>query len=60
VLSHHLENEDEGDQEIVVRSHFPSPNMDIQQDFQQYKVFQSCLSSPENGGGQISKWPRHG
>jgi hypothetical protein len=42
--------EDEADQEIVVKIHFPSPELDedIQQDFQQDKVFQSCLSSPVN------------
>jgi hypothetical protein len=42
--------EDEVDQEIVAKSHFPSPELDedIQQDFQQDKVFQSCLSSPVN------------
>jgi hypothetical protein len=42
--------EDEADQEIVAKSHFPSPELDenIQQDFQQDKVFQSCLSSPVN------------
>ena len=42
--------EGEVDQEIVVESHFPSPWLDenIQQDFQQDKVFQSCLSSPVN------------
>ena len=41
---------DEVDQKIVVESHFPSPELDgdIQQDFQQDKVFQSCLSSPMN------------
>jgi hypothetical protein len=50
VLSYHLENEDEDDQEIVVKGHFPSPetNIDMQQDFLQNKVFQSCLSSLEN------------
>jgi hypothetical protein len=43
--------EEEADQEIVVKSHFPSPELDeyIQQDFQQNKVFQSCLSSLVNG-----------
>jgi hypothetical protein len=42
--------EDEVDQEIVVKSHFPSHELDrdIQQDFQQDKVFQSCLYSPMN------------
>jgi hypothetical protein len=42
--------EDEADQEIVAKIHFPSPepDEDIQQDFQQDKVFQSCLSSPVN------------
>jgi hypothetical protein len=50
VLNHQPENEDEVDQEIVVKGHFLSPetNEDMQQDFQQDKVFQSCLSSPEN------------
>jgi hypothetical protein len=50
VLNYQLENEDEVDQEIVIKGHFPSPelNVDIQQDFQQDKVFQSCLSSPMN------------
>jgi hypothetical protein len=38
--------EDEVDQEIVVKSHFPSPELD--EDIQQNKVFQSCLSSPMN------------
>jgi hypothetical protein len=62
VLNYQLENEDEVDQEIVIKGHFPSPelNEDIQQDFQQDKVFQSCLSSPMNDVVvQISKWPRH-
>jgi hypothetical protein len=38
------------DQGIVVKSHFPSPELDedIQQDSQQDKVFQICLSSPVN------------
>jgi hypothetical protein len=47
---HQFEKEEEVDQEIVVKGHFPSPetNIDIQQCFQQDKVFQSCLSSPEN------------
>jgi hypothetical protein len=42
--------EDEVDQEIVAKSHFLSPELDedIQQDFQQDKVFQSCLSFPMN------------
>jgi hypothetical protein len=42
--------EEEADQEIVVKSHFPSPKLDedIQQDFEQDKVFQSCLSSLVN------------
>jgi hypothetical protein len=42
--------EDEVDQEIVAKGHFPSPKLDedIQQYFQQDKVFQSCLSSPVN------------
>ena len=42
--------EDEVDQEITAKSHFPYPELDedIQQDFQQNKVFQSCLSSPVN------------
>jgi hypothetical protein len=42
--------EDEDDQKIVAKSHFPSPELDedIQQVFQQDKVFQSCLSSPVN------------
>jgi hypothetical protein len=50
VLSYQLENEDEVDQEILIKSHFPSPklNKKLQQDFQQDKVFQSCLSSSEN------------
>jgi hypothetical protein len=40
----------ESDQEIVVESHFPSPELDedILQDFQQDKVFQGCLSPPMN------------
>jgi hypothetical protein len=40
----------EVDQGIVVKSHFPSPELDedIQQDFQQNKVLQSCFSSPMN------------
>jgi hypothetical protein len=42
--------EDEADQEIVAKSHSPCPELDedIQQDFQQDNVFQSCLSSPAN------------
>jgi hypothetical protein len=50
MLNHQLEKEDEVDQEIVVKGHLPSPetNIDIQQYFQQDKVFQSCFSSPEN------------
>jgi hypothetical protein len=50
MLSYQPEKEEEVAQEIVVQGHFPSPetNMDIQQCFQQDKVFQSCLSSPEN------------
>jgi hypothetical protein len=42
--------EGEVDQEIVVGSHFPSPELDedIQQDFQQDRVFQGCLSPPMN------------
>jgi hypothetical protein len=38
------------DKRIVVKSHFPSPEIDedIQQDFQQNKVLQSCFSSPMN------------
>jgi hypothetical protein len=50
VLNHQIEKEEEVDQEIVVKGYFPSPetNIDIQQYFQQDKVFQSCLSSPEN------------
>ena len=50
VLNNQLGNEDEADQEIVVKIHFRSPEIDedIQQDFQQDKVFQSCLSSPMN------------
>jgi hypothetical protein len=49
-LNYQLENEYEVDQEIAIEGHFPSPklNVDIQQDFQQDRVFQSCLSSPEN------------
>jgi hypothetical protein len=48
VLNHQIK--EEVDQEIVVKSHFPSPetNVDVQQYFQQDKVFQSCLSSLEN------------
>jgi hypothetical protein len=38
--------EDETDQEIVVKSHFSSHELD--KDIQQDKVFQSCLSSPVN------------
>jgi hypothetical protein len=38
--------EDEVDQEIVVKSHFPSPELD--EDIQQDKLFQSRLSSPMN------------
>jgi hypothetical protein len=50
VLNYQLENEDEVDQEIVIKGHFPSPELNkyLQQDFQQDKVFQSCLSSPMN------------
>jgi hypothetical protein len=50
VLNYQLENEDEVDQEISIKGRCPSSelNVDIQQDFQQDKVFQSCLSSPEN------------
>jgi hypothetical protein len=50
VLNYQLENEDEADQKILIKSHFPSSelNKDLQQDFQQDKVFQSCCSSPEN------------
>jgi hypothetical protein len=42
--------EDEIDQELVAKIHFPSPELyeDIQRDFQQDKVLQSYLSSPEN------------
>jgi hypothetical protein len=42
--------EDESDQEIVAKSHFPSRELDedIQQYFQQDKVFQSYLYSPVN------------
>jgi hypothetical protein len=38
------------DQEIVVKGYFPpsETNISMQQDFQQGKVFQSFLSSPEN------------
>jgi hypothetical protein len=48
VLNHQIK--EEADQKIVVKSHFPSPetNVDVQQYFQQDKVFQSCLSSLEN------------
>jgi hypothetical protein len=40
----------ESNQEIVAKIHFPSLELDgdIQQDFQQDKVFQSCQSSPVN------------
>jgi hypothetical protein len=50
VLSYQPEKEDEVDQEIVVKGYFlPSEtNASVQQDFQQSKVFQRCLSSPEN------------
>ena len=50
VLNHQIEREEEFDQEIVVKGYFPSPetNIDIQQYFQQDKVFQSCLSSLVN------------
>jgi hypothetical protein len=50
VLNHRIKKEEEVDQEIVVKGYFPSPenNIDIQQYLQQDKVFQSCLSSPEN------------
>jgi hypothetical protein len=50
VLSYQPEKEDEVDQEIVVKGYFPpsETNISMQQDFQQGKVFQSCLSSPEN------------
>jgi hypothetical protein len=46
----HLVKKEEVDQEIVIKGHFPSPetNVDVQQYFQQDKVFQSCLSSLEN------------
>jgi hypothetical protein len=37
---------DEADQEFFVKSYFPSPKLD--EDIQQDKVFQSCLSSPMN------------
>ena len=42
--------EGEANQKIVVESHFPSPELDedTQQDFQQDKVFQGCLSPPMN------------
>ena len=48
VLNHQIKGE--ADQKIVVKIHFPSPetNVDVQQYFQQDKVFQSCLSSPMN------------
>jgi hypothetical protein len=48
VLNHQIK--EEVDQKIVVKSHFPSPetNVDVQQYFQQDKVFQGCLSSLEN------------
>jgi hypothetical protein len=48
VLNHQIK--EEVDQEIVVEGHFPSPrtNADVQQYSQQDKVFQGCLSSPEN------------
>jgi hypothetical protein len=41
--------EDEVDQEIVAKSHFPFPELDedIQQDFQQEKFLQCCLYSHE-------------
>jgi hypothetical protein len=50
VLNYQLENENEADQKIVIKGHFPSPelNKDLHQYFQQDKVFQSCLSSPMN------------
>jgi hypothetical protein len=50
VLNYQLEKENEADQEIVVKGYFPPSenNISMQQDFQQGKVFQSCLSSPEN------------
>jgi hypothetical protein len=38
--------EDEANQETIVKIHFPSPKLD--EDIQQDKVFQSCLSSPMN------------
>ena len=38
--------EGEADQEIFVESHFPSPELD--EDIQQDKVFQGCLSPPMN------------
>ena len=47
-VNHGITEED--DQGIVVKSHFPSLELDedIQQDFQQNKVLQSCFSSPMN------------
>jgi hypothetical protein len=50
MLNYQLENEDESDQEIVIKGHCPSPeiNIDILKDFQQDKVFQNCLSSSMN------------
>jgi hypothetical protein len=50
VLNYQLGNKDEADQKITIKGHCPFPELkvDIQQNFQQDKVFQSCLSSPEN------------
>jgi len=50
MLSYQTKKEEEVAQEIVVQGHFPSPetNMNIPQCFQQDKVFQGCLSYPEN------------
>jgi hypothetical protein len=50
VLIYQPEKEDEANQEIVVKGYFPPPetNISMEQDFQQGKVFQGCLSSPKN------------
>jgi hypothetical protein len=50
MLSFQPEKADEVDQDIVVKGYCPpsETNINMQQDFQQGRVFQSCLSSPEN------------
>jgi hypothetical protein len=48
MLNHQIK--EEADQEIFIKGLFLSPrtNVDVQQYYQQDKVFQDCFSSPEN------------